>query len=74
MGTAAVVKPGAVGRVVLSSLSFSVVSDSFADPRAVQPARRLCPRGFPGKQTGLGRCFLLQGVFPTKGLNSHRLH
>ena len=26
---------------------------------------------FPGKNTGMGYHFLLQGIFPTKGLNSH---
>ena len=25
----------------------------------------------PGKNTGVGCCFLLQGVFPTQGLNPH---
>ena len=26
---------------------------------------------FPGKNTGMGYHFLLQGIFPTQGLNSH---
>ena len=29
----------------------------------------LCPWGFPGKSTGVGCHFLLQGIFPTQGLN-----
>ena len=29
---------------------------------------------FLGKSTGVGCCFLLQGIFPTQGLNSHLLH
>ena len=28
---------------------------------------------FPGKNTGLGCNFLLQGIFPTQGLNPHLL-
>ena len=31
--------------------------------------RLLCPWNFPGKNTGVGCCFLLQGIFPTQGLN-----
>ena len=34
----------------------------------------LCPWDFPGKNTGMGCHFLLQGIFPTQGLNSHLLH
>ena len=29
----------------------------------------LCPRGFPGKETGVGFHFLLQEIFPTQGSN-----
>ena len=28
--------------------------------------RLLCPWDFPGKNTGMGCCFLLQGIFPTQ--------
>ena len=37
----------------------------------------LCPWDSPGKNTGMGCHFLLQGIFPTQGLNLHllpRLH
>ena len=34
------------------------------------PAKLLCPRDFPGKNTGGGCHFLLQGIFPTQGSNS----
>ena len=37
-------------------------------------ARFLCPWDFPGKNTGVGCHFLLQGVFPTQGLNLRLLH
>ena len=29
----------------------------------------LCPWDFPGKSTGVGCHFLLQGIFPTQGSN-----
>ena len=32
-------------------------------------ARLLCPWDSPDKNTGVGRRFLLQGIFPTQGLN-----
>ena len=32
-------------------------------------ARLLCPWDFPGKNTGAGCCFLLQGIFSTQRLN-----
>ena len=34
----------------------------------------LCPWGFPGKDTGVGCHLLLQGIFPTQGLNLCLLH
>jgi len=33
-----------------------------------EPARFLCPRGFPGKKTGVGGHFLLQGGLPDRGM------
>ena len=48
--------------------SRSVVSDSLW-PCGRQPSRLLCPRDFPGKNTGAGCHFLLQGIFPTKESN-----
>ena len=36
-----------------------------------QPTGLLCPWDFPGKNTGVGCHFLLQGIFPTQGLNLH---
>ena len=34
----------------------------------------LCPWDFPGKNTGVDCHFLLQGIFPTQGLNPSLLH
>ena len=39
-----------------------------------QESRLLCPWDFLGRNTGVGCHFLLQGIFPTKGSNSHLLH
>ena len=43
-------------------------------PRGLQPARLLCPRDSPGKNTGVGCHFLLRGTFPTQGWNPCLLH
>ena len=40
----------------------------------LQPARLPCPRDFPGKNTGVGCHFPLQGIFPILGLNPHLWH
>jgi len=48
--------------------SRSVVSDSLR-PHGLQPTRLLRPWDFPGKSTGVGCHFLLQGIFPTQGSN-----
>ena len=38
------------------------------------PTRLFCPWDFPGKNTGMGCHFLLQGIFPTQGSNQRLLH
>ena len=43
-------------------------------PLTEEPDRLLCPWDFPSKSPGVGCHFLLQGIFPTQGLNSHLLH
>ena len=43
-------------------------------PCGLQPARLLCPWDFPGKNTGVGCHFLLQGIFPAQGSIPHSLH
>ena len=40
------------------------MSDSFTQPYGLSPARLLCPWDFPGKNTGVGNNFLLQGNLP----------
>ena len=43
------------------TVSLSVVSDSL-QPHGLQPARLLCPRDSPGKNTGVGCDFLFQSL------------
>ena len=43
-------------------------------PRGLWPASLLCPWDTPGKNTGVGCHFLLQGIFWNQGLNPHPLH
>ena len=50
----------------------SVVSDSLQ--RHGLPTRLLCPQDFPGKNTGVGCYFLLEGLFLTQGSNLRLLH
>ena len=49
-------------------VSCSVSSNSLW-PHGQQPTRLLCLWDSPGKNTGVGCQFLLQGIFPTQGLN-----
>ena len=46
----------------------SVMSDSL-EPYGLQPSKLLSPWDSPGKNTGVGCHALLQGIFPTQGLN-----
>ena len=57
----------------LSLFSRSVVSNS-CDPMDFSPPGSSVHGDFPGKNTGVGCHFLLQGIFPTQGLNSSLLH
>ena len=43
-------------------------------PHGLQPTRLLCPWDFPGKNTGVGWHFLLQGIFLTQESNLCLLH
>ena len=48
--------------------SRSVISDSLWPP-GLQPTRVFSPWDVPGKNTGVGCHFLLQGIFPIQGSN-----
>ena len=52
----------------LVSVSRSVMPDSLG-PYGLQPTRLLYPWDFPGKDTGVGCHFFLQGIFPIQGSN-----
>ena len=54
-------------------VSRSVVPNSLR-PHGLQSTRFLCPWDFPGRDTGVGCHFLLQGIFPTQGSNLGLLH
>ena len=54
------------------SVSHSVMSDSVT-PRTVAH-QALCPGNFPGKNTGVGCHFLLQGIFLIQGSNLDLFH
>ena len=49
------------------------MSDSVR-PHRRQPTRLLCPWDSLGKNTGVGYCALLQGIFSTQGSSPHLLH
>ena len=51
----------------------SVMSNSLQLNR-LKPTRLLCPWDSTGKNSGVGCHFLLQGIFPTHGLNLCLLH
>ena len=55
-------------RDVRASSVASVRSNSL-QPCGLKPTRLLCPWDSPGKNTGVGCHFLLQGIFLTQGLN-----
>ena len=61
------------GAIAFSGESRSVESDSLR-PHELQPFRLLCPLDFPGRSTGVGCHFLLQGIFLTQGSNPSLAH
>ena len=65
--------------VQLSSVTFTLLLRSQSHVRLVVTpwtvaCQSLCPWDSPGKNTGEFCHFLLQGIFPTQGSNSHLLH
>jgi len=54
-------------------LSHSIVSNSLR-PHGLRPTSLLSPWNSPSKNTGVGSHPLLQGIFPTQGLNWGLLH
>ena len=62
-----------MGKCVYVCVSCSVVSDCLG-PHGLSSPRLLCPWDFPGKSTGVGCHFLLQGIFPAQGLHPGLSH
>ena len=58
---------------LLVLFSRQVMSNSFSTS-GLWPTRLFCPLDFPGKHTGVGCHFLLQGIFPTQGLNPRLMY
>ena len=55
------------------NVNCSVVPDSLR-PHGMQPTCVLCPWDSPGKDTGIGYYFFLQGISLTQGSNPGPLH
>ena len=68
-----VVKTETRGPTGVCRRACSVLFDS-SWPHGLKPARLLCPWDFPGKNTGVGCCTLLLGIFLTQGLNTAVLY
>ena len=62
------------GLVESENVSCTVVSDDSLQLHGLQPTRLLCPWNSPGKNTGVGSHFLLQGIFSTQGPHLGLLH
>ena len=59
--------------VCCSSVQLLSCVQLFATPWTI-PARVLCPWNSPGKNIGVGCCFLSKGIFLTQGSNLGLLH
>ena len=72
--------PCAIQYLLISYLFYVCVSSvaqsclNLFRPHGLQLTRLLCPWNSPGKNTGVGCRFLLQGIFLTQGSNSKLLH
>ena len=55
-------------RGICGAVVHRITKSVFATPWTV-PHQSSCPWDSPGKNTGVGCHFLLQGIFPTQGLN-----
>ena len=58
-----------LGKLLVRPSSVTSVVSYSLRPYGLQPTRLLCPWSSPGKNTVVGCHFLLQGIFPTQGLN-----
>ena len=69
-------KQGKKFSIILTLLLFTAAKSclTFLLPHGLYPIGLLCPWDFPGKNTGVGCNFLLQGILPTLGSNLGLLH
>ena len=58
-------------RILLLSLFTCYMVSDYLRAHGLQPTRLLCPWDSPGKGTGVGCHFPLQGIFLTQGSNPH---
>ena len=65
--------PGVCGKIVFQGTSHWCREAWKLLPHGLQPTKLLCSWGYPGKNTGVGCHFFLQGVFPLR-LNQCLLH
>ena len=66
--------PGKIEKVKWSEVKLLSRARLFATPWIVACTKLLHPWDFPGKSTGVGCYFLLQGIFPTQGSNPDLSH
>ena len=59
--------------VCMHACSVAIVMSDSLWPNSPKPSRLLCPWDSPGENTGVGCPALLQGIFPTQGLNLYLL-
>ena len=59
--------------VCVHAHSFTQSCPTLWGPMTYSPSRLLCPWDFPGKNMEVDCHFLLQGIFPIRGSNSHLL-
>ena len=63
-----------ISLLVVVEVAYSLSHAQRLWPHWRQPARRLCPWDFSGKNSAGGCSFLLPGIFPIQGLNPSLLH
>ena len=63
-----------VADFLLVLVLFAQSCPTLCDPMDYSPPGSSVHEIFPGKDTGVGRHFLLQGIFPTQGSNPGLLH
>ena len=58
----------------MCACSVTLLCPTLCNPMDCSPPGSFCPWDFPGKNTGMGCSFLLQGIFLTQESNLSLLH